>query len=479
MPHATLDEQAWWPDWLDALLSADDSLDRPEQRTAKLLQSMLLSIGVLIALAIFVALPTQLALTAPGSVERLTTDPAFIGGVVAFVGVGVAYLLSRGQRLRLSAWVIIGTLALVTFGVAATATPDQQVFTFFMYGLLPIVIASIFLTLRDTVLVSVVMVAGQLLLLPLSSAVTTGDILISLPFVVVLSVLIMVFKQYRDRLEEDRQEELRRFNIALTESVKEAQAAEQKAREASRLKSAFLANTSHELRTPLNAIIGFTEIMLMQADMTDNIDDDTAHMIKRIEKNSKRLLALINDILDLSKIESQHMEVTPHHFDPRQLGRRAYAEMESLTEDEKFDFDLHMADTLPQEMVGDKNLIRRVVDNLLSNAFKFTEEGRVLLALETNDDETWSIRVEDTGIGIAPHRQEVIFDAFRQADSSTTREYGGTGLGLSIVDRLTRKMGGRVSLESERNEGTTFIVTLPIATTEQGFKDKLTTEELS
>ncbi|MGF1506747.1 MAG: sensor histidine kinase [Anaerolineae bacterium] len=467
------------PPWLAALLPVDPSLSAPEQRAVRLLQSILLTMGVLIAVAIFVVIPVQLQTNPAQSLDDLPTDPAFIGGLVAFIITGVSYFLSRTARYRLGALVFIGALVLGTFGVAATATAEQQVHTFFMYGLLPIVLASIFLNLPETALVAGVMVFGPLLLLPLSEAVMPADVLIAMPFLIVFAVMLMVFKQYRDRLESDRQDELRQFNIALTESGEEARAAEQVAREASRLKSAFLANTSHELCTPLNAIIGFTEIMLMQAEMVGDLDEDTEHMVKRIEKNSKRLLALINDILDLSKIESQHLEVTAHYFNPRELARRAYQEMESLVEDENVVFNLHLGDDLPEELVGDKNLIRRIVDNLLSNAFKFTERGHVTLAMARSGRDDWYIAVEDTGIGISPHEQEIIFDAFRQADDSTTREYGGTGLGLSIVERLTRKMGGHVELQSERDVGTTFTIHLPLTETEREFEQHLASEELS
>jgi PAS domain S-box-containing protein len=232
------------------------------------------------------------------------------------------------------------------------------------------------------------------------------------------------------------------------------------AREANRLKSEFLATMSHELRTPLNAIIGFAEIML--AGMAGKLDEKHEHKISRIHLNSRRLLSLINDLLDLAKIEAGRVEVLHEPFSPGSLAATLGAETESLAEQKDLDFEMIIDPGLPTELVGDAPRIEQAVGNLLSNAFKFTSTGKVALELSANGEETWNVSVIDTGIGIPPHALEYIFDEFRQVDTGSQRAYGGSGLGLSITRNLARVMGGDVRVSSSLGEGSKFTITLPM-----------------
>lgn len=231
--------------------------------------------------------------------------------------------------------------------------------------------------------------------------------------------------------------------------------------EANRLKSEFIANISHELRTPLNAIIGFSDMLMMG--MSGTLNEKQEHRITRIRDNGKRLLELVNDILDLSRIEAGRLEIYDAPFSPRELIDRLTSQMVVLAEKKKLDFYYEIDENLAPVLIGDEKRIEQVIANLLSNAFKFTETGSVTLKVKVdNQARSWVVSVTDTGIGIAPHAQEYIFEAFRQVDGSTTRAYQGTGLGLAITRNLLRLMGGKVTVQSTVGQGSTFVIVLPL-----------------
>jgi signal transduction histidine kinase len=233
--------------------------------------------------------------------------------------------------------------------------------------------------------------------------------------------------------------------------------------EANRLKSEFLANVSHELRTPLNAIIGFSDMLLMG--MSGALSEKQEHRVQRIRENGKRLLLLVNDILDLARIEAGRIEVIHEPFSLHDLVDRLQVQMASLFDRKKIEFKTVIDSQLPLSLIGDEKRIEQVLTNLLSNAFKFTEQGHVLLNIKTDlAINVWSIHVEDTGIGIPPHAIDYIFDEFRQVDGSSTRAYQGTGLGLAITRNLVRLMDGKITVESSLGVGSTFTVTLPLIT---------------
>ena len=235
------------------------------------------------------------------------------------------------------------------------------------------------------------------------------------------------------------------------------------AQENNRLKSEFLSTMSHELRTPLNAIEGFTGIML--GGMGVDLDMKAKGMVERISTNSKRLIDLVNDFLDISRIESGRMDLVDVPFSPSDLADKWRRQLGVLAEQKDLLFIINVDPALPARLLGDDDALSKIGQNLLSNAFKFTEQGRVMLNLKREGD-NWQIIVSDTGIGVPSHAHDYIFDEFRQVDGSSTRRYGGTGLGLAIVQKLVRLMGGTVRLESELGEGSTFTVTLPIKSIE-------------
>ncbi len=250
---------------------------------------------------------------------------------------------------------------------------------------------------------------------------------------------------------------------ALKETNRELEIARTKAEEATQLKSLFLATMSHELRTPLNAIIGYTELQL--SGMVGDLSDNQYEYGERILANARHLLKLINDVLDLSKIEAGRVELVKEEFAIEDWMNAIVMQNSVLAQEKKIEFVAEVDKRLPGIMIGDPGRLHQIVVNLLANAFKFTEKGSVRFNVQKESNETWALIVADTGIGIAPHKQETIFNEFHQADNSSTREYGGTGLGLAIVRKLVLTMGGTVRVTSTLGEGSTFTVTLPIIST--------------
>ncbi len=266
-----------------------------------------------------------------------------------------------------------------------------------------------------------------------------------------LGVLIDAFNEMLDQIQKR--------DAALT-------IARDKAEEVSRTKSAFLANMSHELRTPLNAIIGYSE--MLQEDVTDLGHTDLVADLVKIHSAGRHLLGLINDILDLSKIEAGKMTIHVEPFNVTTLLQEVAATAVPLVEKNNNRLVIKAADDLG-EMRSDVTRVRQVLLNLLSNAAKFTLDGTLTLAArrEAGSDgalsDTLVFAVNDTGIGMTPEQLDKLFQPFTQADSSTTRKYGGTGLGLAISRRFCQMMGGDVDAASEYGKGSTFTVRLPAA----------------
>ena len=228
---------------------------------------------------------------------------------------------------------------------------------------------------------------------------------------------------------------------------------------ANRAKSQFLANMSHELRTPMNAIIGYTELMLDETygPLTPKMRD----IHRRIERNSRHLLGLINEVLDLSKIEAGQLRLTAGEYSLVEMIRFTVSSLEGLAREKNLRLYVNAPPVLPIAY-GDERRMAQVILNLLGNAIKFTESGEVEVRVDT-EAEHFLVAVRDTGPGIAAEDQQRIFEEFQQADTSLTREKGGTGLGLAIARRIVELHGGRLWVESAPGAGATFTFTVPIA----------------
>jgi signal transduction histidine kinase len=230
--------------------------------------------------------------------------------------------------------------------------------------------------------------------------------------------------------------------------------------QASRLKSQFLANMSHEFRTPLNAILGYTH-MLLQG-VSGDLPPNVRRQLQRIDSNGRHLLTIINEILDITRIEAGKMPMQISEFDVNELVPEVMMELDPVIARSKLSV---LATLAPEPPVvrSDRQKVKQIVVNLLSNALKFTHQGRIEVGvLYDPDAETSSIWVSDTGIGIAPEHHDKIFEDFRQVDEAPSRQYGGTGLGLAICRRLAHALGGRIAVESEVGAGSRFTLTIPV-----------------
>jgi signal transduction histidine kinase len=240
-----------------------------------------------------------------------------------------------------------------------------------------------------------------------------------------------------------------------------------------------LTNISHELRTPLNAIIGYSGLLVEEAEGTAQAEFISD--LQKISKAAVHLLHIINDLLDLTKFEANEMELYPESFEVKAFVETVAARAKLLVEPRGNTFEVHCADNLGS-IYADPVRVRQILMNLLSNAAKFTEQGTITLAVERRKDEGGRMndssvdktfilhpsslilfKVSDTGIGIPPAHVQHLFQAFTQADLSMTRKYGGVGLGLALSQRLCQMMGGKITVQSEPGQGSTFTVCLPAA----------------
>tara|TARA_B100001250_G_scaffold78945_2_gene64844 strand:+ start:1298 stop:2623 length:1326 start_codon:yes stop_codon:yes gene_type:complete len=271
--------------------------------------------------------------------------------------------------------------------------------------------------------------------------------LLIMPFV--YSVFVKRSNEYKDRIDYVKTEELKILR--------------EQAQNASKAKSDFLANMSHELRTPLNAILGYSEMLMEEAE--DDELESYAEDLAKIQSSGEHLLTLINDILDLSKIEAGKMDLHIEEFEFVKHLAQIEATAKPLVEKNGNKFILENNATF-EKLKNDQTKLRQILFNMLSNAAKFTKEGSVTLSINTIEKDV-RFAVTDTGIGMNEKQLGKVFDEFTQAEASTAKDYGGTGLGLPISKKMTEMMGGKMEVESEEGKGTTFSITIPVEVKEE------------
>jgi signal transduction histidine kinase/CheY-like chemotaxis protein len=286
------------------------------------------------------------------------------------------------------------------------------------------------------------------------------------------------FVQELRKLNDDYQkqnEQIKKQNDALVtlhqelkKQAKELEIQREKAVESTQLKSQFLASMSHELRTPMNSILGLTELILEKNDMSEK----NRERLEVVLKSGRRLMTLINDILDLSKIEAGKMEIRAEDFLLEEIIDEVSSSITPLADKKNIDFKIERKINTKIMIKTDKGRLVQVLINLLGNAVKFTEQGEIILSLNGNENEL-IFDVTDTGIGISEEDQKFVFEEFRQADGSSARKYGGTGLGLSICKKIADLLGGDLTITSKPGVGSTFTFKTPLR-----FKDSDTVSEI-
>ncbi len=277
-----------------------------------------------------------------------------------------------------------------------------------------------------------------------------------------------------------QQDELREVNTELDEKIDEMAEANMRLFEMNQVKSDFLATVSHELRTPLNSIIGFSDLLVS----LDKLEEKEKRYANNIQRSGRQLLEMINDILDLAKIESGKMEIRPSEFSIGSIVANQCDMARPLSERKHLELDCQVEPALPL-MRQDSSKVEQIINNLLSNAIKFTPDGgRITVSVKRDRRGELRLSVADTGVGISDSEQTVIFEKFRQGSNvlaggtAMTREYSGTGLGLSIVRELCRLLGGEITVESELGKGSEFTVVLPWYINEEPQGISSITEEL-
>jgi len=399
------------------------------------------------------ALAAQVALF---SASQTTIPYTILICLSLLFSVGAALTVNRHQLVA-AGWLLTGNFMIIAISLAIIH--GLWSITVPPFLMLTLIVATLVLPRPNLIPVTAGVVGSTLLIALLQNSATPvlGDSLTNnlsfATYMLVLIVPLSVVYLRQLRLEFDNR------LAATNNSLRETQSARQEAEQANKTKSQFLANMSHELRTPLNAIIGYTEIMI--GGLAGPFTAEQLKLQTNVDANAKRLLNLINDILDLSRIEAGRIEFKPMALAPQAFLTDLTGAMQSLATKKNLKLELTFGANTPNTVTSDTMKLQQIVVNLLGNALKFTKQGTVEVLTDSRTPDTWEIKVRDTGIGIPADALPKIFDVFQQVDTTDSRQYEGTGLGLAIVKNLVQHMNGTVTVQSTVGAGSTFTVTLP------------------
>ena len=381
------------------------------------------------------------------------------------VGMAVAYVINRywAGWIASSLFLLLLTLTFAIIDEPRQVVEGRSVFLF----TIPILTASI--VLRPWASFVVAGVSG----LAITPVAISVGIVPPLPTMLGFFAVALVSWLSAETLENALQE-LRELNEQLDQRVenrtlelrranRELARANERLLELDRLKSRFVSMVSHELRTPLGAIQGFAE--MLRAGVYGPLSEKQDDALRRVEKNTKKLLNIVNDLLDQARIEAGELSLHPEPFSPDLLVEDLQSTVAVLAEQKGLELITQIDDDVPRPVYGDKERLHQVLVNLANNAIKFTEEGTIHVHIGRADGDRpshWFMAVSDTGSGIPEEDRDLIFTPFRRVDDSMTREHPGVGLGLSIVKQLVELMDGDIAVESEVGRGSTFTVVLPL-----------------
>lgn len=447
------------PEALEKILNVPVN-DPDDARRRRLLNVMLLGVGIMTLLLLLVTCATDIS----GMVER---DQGIVmvyeGGVITLVGTVIIWAINRYSVGWLASSLFM-TLLTVIISLSDDPIHIVEGRGLFLFTI-PILMASV--TLRpwaSFVFAGMSSVVISLLALTIPGYVPPVPAMLGFFTIAFVSWLasrtleqalaeVRETNRNLDNLVAERTRELQRANEQLA-------AANERLRELDRLKSLFVSMVSHELRTPLNAILGYADIL--REEVYGPLSDKQKEMMGRIIASARRQMGLVSDLLDRAQIEAGTLSLHIDKLSPKGLMYEMQETMSVLASSKGLELVCKIDDDVPRLVKGDQKRLYQVLVNLVNNAIKFTEEGRVTVHMFCHDKEHWAMRVSDTGPGIPAELQHRVFEPFWQADGSATRKHGGIGLGLSIAQQLVRLMGGEITLESQVGKGTTFTVILPI-----------------